>query len=66
MVATYKRHAIACFNTQPPEGGWLAEIAGQYLKQGFNTQPPEGGWLCYELCEMLDDGFNTQPPEGGW
>ena len=34
-----------CFNTQPPEGGWLAEPKSCKRSQiGFNTQPPEGGW----------------------
>ena len=34
-----------CFNTQPPEGGWLCfdETIGHGI--GFNTQPPEGGWF---------------------
>ena len=34
-----------CFNTQPPEGGWVEAIrASGYEVTGFNTQPPEGGW----------------------
>ena len=33
------------FNTQPPEGGWLAHQQRQpALPACFNTQPPEGGW----------------------
>ena len=37
-------HRERCFNTQPPEGGWIrsAEVFEQQLR--FNTQPPEGGW----------------------
>ena len=32
------------FNTQPPEGGWLSELASSQCSKSFNTQPPEGGW----------------------
>ena len=33
-----------CFNTQPPEGGWLGFRPSRCKKYCFNTQPPEGGW----------------------
>ena len=33
-----------CFNTQPPEGGWLSLNSILFTKGCFNTQPPEGGW----------------------
>ena len=33
-----------CFNTQPPEGGWLRLYNYELEFVGFNTQPPEGGW----------------------
>ena len=33
-----------CFNTQPPEGGWLSLRGRLFLEYSFNTQPPEGGW----------------------
>ena len=39
-----KRQTI-CFNTQPPEGGWISLTIAAYLKMSFNTQPPEGGWI---------------------
>ena len=55
-----------CFNTQPPEGGWLPIPLGQALRRSFNTQPPEGGWLPIPLGQALRRSFNTQPPEGGW
>ena len=32
------------FNTQPPEGGWVADKSGALAYYSFNTQPPEGGW----------------------
>ena len=56
----------ACFNTQPPEGGW--RFFGQIRRQdlvsthsrlkaaGTSTSPNLTGVKC----------FNTQPPEGGW
>ena len=35
----------ACFNTQPPEGGWLLRVRTLFRRMlCFNTQPPEGGW----------------------
>ena len=37
--------AIASFNTQPPEGGWLQALIVPIDDTGFNTQPPEGGWF---------------------
>ena len=37
--------ARTCFNTQPPEGGWV-RFADRLAAIGcFNTQPPEGGWV---------------------
>ena len=35
---------IDCFNTQPPEGGWLYKPMTCNDHGSFNTQPPEGGW----------------------
>ena len=32
------------FNTQPPEGGWFADLSRRSQNGSFNTQPPEGGW----------------------
>ena len=55
-----------CFNTQPPEGGWLGFRPSRCKKYCFNTQPPEGGWFSYDALFCLRYGFNTQPPEGGW
>ena len=37
--------AAGCFNTQPPEGGWLVfRLFHRRFRVSFNTQPPEGGW----------------------
>ena len=35
---------LACFNTQPPEGGWPQAAFTDSGFGCFNTQPPEGGW----------------------
>ena len=37
------RHPYPCFNTQPPEGGWLGSSTMRITSVSFNTQPPEGG-----------------------
>ena len=55
-----------CFNTQPPEGGWLSRVKPYPLCGGFNTQPPEGGWISTVPRLRRRRCFNTQPPEGGW
>ena len=41
---TYRRKTESCFNTQPPEGGWVGLQRPYRANGGFNTQPPEGGW----------------------
>ena len=35
---------VNCFNTQPPEGGWMGKTVLAENIISFNTQPPEGGW----------------------
>ena len=47
----------ACFNTQPPEGGWIYLGALQPLPCCFNTQPPEGGWMLTKLMTADKQGF---------
>ena len=44
-----RKTVSACFNTQPPEGGWATKLAEQLGMAGFNTQPPEGGWVSNPL-----------------
>ena len=36
--------SFVCFNTQPPEGGWVQYGMDFPIMGSFNTQPPEGGW----------------------
>ena len=40
---------ILCFNTQPPEGGWILFNSLKEKHHGFNTQPPEGGWNIVQI-----------------
>ncbi len=73
-AAARRRLDLACrhprrftgFNTQPPEGGWMASRLRPVEQNSFNTQPPEGGWDAGGLMATSKPSFNTQPPEGGW
>ena len=58
-------YCSACFNTQPPEGGWDGNDTFFISLDRFNTQPPEGGWVRADKSAEKAQGFNTQPPEGG-
>ena len=58
--------ATACFNSQPPEGGWAGVWMMQRRGLSFNSQPPEGGWAYIVPYRNKGNGFNSQPPEGGW
>ena len=55
------------FNTQPPEGGWLAEIAesGKTILVSTHSRLKAAGIKACFCCIALIC-FNTQPPEGGW
>ena len=56
-----------CFNTQPPEGGWLihfSPIIGMD-KVSTHSRPKAAGFRHYLKFKSIY-GFNTQPPEGGW
>ena len=49
----------ACFNTQPPEGGWEDLAMTKKSENGFNTQPPEGGWLIHGINCILKGKVST-------
>ena len=56
----------ACFNTQPPEGGWspnrlYSSIAGLFQHAAARRRLGRG-----DARQDFLHGFNTQPPEGGW
>ena len=44
-VGTTSFNGAACFNSQPPEGGWSVQSIQRAVKRCFNSQPPEGGWV---------------------
>ena len=44
MVRTTVLYCTACFNSQPPEGGWDYLRLCVSVRISFNSQPPEGGW----------------------
>ena len=56
-----------CFNTQPPEGGWLygRDGAVRLILVSTHSRPKAAGYIAQqEFVEF--SSFNTQPPEGGW
>ena len=55
-----------CFNTQPPEGGWVVDqqyIAADYVSTHSRPKAAGCGW---RRNFAPANRFNTQPPEGGW
>ena len=54
------------FNTQPPEGGWVA--IGSCRKENSvstHSRPKAAGFFFISGFQVFKS-FNTQPPEGGW
>ena len=62
-----RRHAlIPCFNTQPPEGGWIYQhLFNRECAVSTHSRPKAAGQHT-GLCPCRNVCFNTQPPEGGW
>ena len=58
--------ALSCFNTQPPEGGWVCGF--RVLKHSLVSthSRPKAAGNRYNMFSSYFDCFNTQPPEGGW
>ena len=48
-----------CFNTQPPEGGWVYGRLIVRLNFCFNTQPPEGGWVIHAKQQGILPSVST-------
>ena len=60
------RFGIVCFNTQPPEGGWISPTAVQTMYDvSTHSRPKAAGPLQQSFIDV-NERFNTQPPEGGW
>ena len=57
----------SCFNTQPPEGGWVAGPSVMTVPLGFNTQPPEGGWgaQVQAFCHSRAVSTHSRPKAAG-
>ena len=60
--------ASACFNTQPPEGGWANNRTACHTAYIVSThsRPKAAGFLFQSRMLSYQYSFNTQPPEGGW
>ena len=57
---------IHCFNTQPPEGGWLRDdIAAGISTVSTHSRLKAAGVIFIPVLPVAAC-FNTQPPEGGW
>ena len=79
MVSTHSRLKAAgwkiktrhggsgCFNTQPPEGGWLIQewMQMQIYRVSTHSRLKAAGCCC-RWFSCFGVSFNTQPPEGGW
>ena len=61
------RYWSACFNTQPPEGGWhkCTQLAMAFFDVSTHSRPKAAG-VSDRVIPLTLAGFNTQPPEGGW
>ena len=57
---------VACFNTQPPEGGWRSQCSCYYLDKVSTHSRPKAAGASAALLHAPNACFNTQPPEGGW
>ena len=66
LLNTYKLLEMNCFNTQPPEGGWLIGQHTNSQRQMFQHTAARRRLGHSAVCLRHLDGFNTQPPEGGW
>ena len=56
-----------CFNTQPPEGGWLCKVFPNILACDVSTHSRLKAAGSKRLVIVNPfNSFNTQPPEGGW
>ena len=65
--AGIKSGAFQCFNTQPPEGGWLGYQETGLVEKGVSTHSRLKAAGCgQDGHDGFLSCFNTQPPEGGW
>ena len=56
-----------CFNTQPPEGGWVGMYRPMMAAMGVSTHSRlKAAGAAAGAADRETGSFNTQPPEGGW
>ena len=62
-----RRPSETCFNTQPPEGGWLrmVQVLPMVVMVSTHSRLKAAG-ARYTRNRIFKLRFNTQPPEGGW
>ena len=60
------KEKAACFNTQPPEGGWAGHIGRLHLRAVSTHSRLKAAGLSCTVKNSPFFCFNTQPPEGGW
>ena len=62
-----RQNGQACFNTQPPEGGWLGGLACKHvIRVMFQHAAARRRLDTKRRTKCQTQSFNTQPPEGGW
>ena len=54
------------FNTQPPEGGWVAVACHVFDNIVSTRSRPKAAGPVGRTPPRIRCRFNTQPPEGGW
>ena len=60
-------YLFSCFNTQPPEGGWVFSLDVPRVKADVSTHSrPKAAGAFFPQPLPSGERFNTQPPEGGW
>ena len=55
-----------CFNTQPPEGGWMPRCPTKIVNMVSTHSRPKAAGSISHISYQIQSCFNTQPPEGGW
>ena len=66
-VCAYRNYGrVDSFNTQPPEGGWVATSATVVISGRFQHTAARRRLDIFKVCKQNKWSFNTQPPEGGW
>ena len=58
--------SLSGFNSQPPEGGWMAKYEQRFFVQVSTHSRPKAAGGFRIGCLPPTPSFNSQPPEGGW